>query len=221
MARTMLMVFSVLAAGLVCRAEEKEGIPVSGSLVLDIGPEASAEEEPGKAGDRRRKPRCLKKEPTAIQVIRAAWMEAGLMPDQDRSRMKRLRGSAWLPRVTGGVSKDIAGRWDVRYETGSSPVDQLHHSDGWRWDVGLTWDLSSLVYQSDELQVTREASRRLRERLELTAMVSQVYHQRLRLLVRGLPRPGSGQAIELLEATAILDAWTGERFKTRWCEVKP
>jgi len=170
---------------------------------------------------KKNRPACLRHEPKVREVVKAAWEEAGLLPEDDLSRKSRVRASGWLPKLSGGVSKDMGDRWDYRYEPGTPRVDQLHQDDGLRWDVGLTWDLSGTVYQGEELAVAREASRRARERMDLAAEVIRLYFSRRRMMQNGIPAPGSGPAIMLLEATATLDAFTGERFRGRWCEVKP
>ena len=96
-------------------------------------------------------------------------------------------------------------------------MDQFHLDDGLGWDAGLSWDLAETVFRSEELQVAREASRRARERLDLAAEVIRLYFARRRLTLQGLPPPGSNQALQLAETTAMLDAWTGSRLAKRWC----
>jgi len=166
-------------------------------------------------------PACLGREPRPEVVVQAAIEEAGLSKRLDQSRQFRLRISAWLPKVTGGVSKDLFGRWDYRVEPGEAPVDQYHLNNGWRWDVGLSWDLSGLLFQREELSVTRETSRRNLEKWELAAMVTRIYFDRFRLLWPGLPKAGSPESFALLEATARLDAWTAGRYHHLWCVVAP
>jgi hypothetical protein len=192
-------------------------IPAAGranELALDI----RVDPESGRPPVRRSA--CLNTEPTANEVVKAAWKEAGLLPEEDRSRKWRVRLSGWLPRLTGGVSKDTGDKRDYRYEPGSPRVDQFHLDDGLGWDAGLTWDLSRMAFQSEELQVAREASRRVRERLDLAAEVIRLYFSRRRLTLQGLPLPNTPEAVQLLEATALLNAWTGSRLSERWCSVE-
>jgi len=174
---------------------------------VDAGPEPT----------RVRRPACLDSEPTAGEVVKAAWEEAGLSPEEDRSRKVRVRVSGWLPKLTGGVTKDSGDKRDYRYEPGTPRVDQFHLDDGLGWDAGLSWDLSRMAFQSEELQVAREASRRARERLDLAAEVIRLYFSRRRLTMQGLPPPDTPEAVQLQEATALLDAWTGARLSKRWC----
>jgi hypothetical protein len=207
-----ILIIPLMAISALCLAGEPD---FGEDLAFEIDLESK---QPKKKKNR---PACLRHEPRVREVVKAAWEEAGLLPEDDRSRKSRVRAAGWLPKVSGGVSKDMGDRWDYRYEPGTPRVDQLHQDDGLRWDVGLTWDLSKTVYQSDELQVAREASRRARERMDLAAEVIRLYFSRRRMMQNKIPAPGSAPAIMLLEITATLDAFTAGRFRGRWCEVKP
>ena len=200
-----ILIIPLLALSTLCFAEEL-------AFEIDLETRQTKKKKP--------RPACLRHEPKVREVVKAAWEEAGLLPEDDRSRRSRVRASGWLPKVSGGVSKDMGDRWDYRYEPGTPRVDQLHQDDGLRWDVGLTWDLSKTVYQSDELQVAREASRRARERMDLAAEVIRLYFSRRRLMQDGLPQKGAASALMLQETTATLNAFTAGRFRGRWCEVK-
>ncbi len=199
------------------RAQDKTG---SSYQLPDIQPQAiPPKSKPDSM--QKSKPACLAAEPDINQIVEQTWAQAGLSKVQDESRKTRVRFSGWLPKISGGLSQDIGGRWDYKYEAGSTPVDQFHYNDGLRWDVGLSWDLSKIAFRSEELQVARETSKRALERMEIATMVIGLYFTRFRLTLQGLPEPGSDRAIKFLEATAILDAWTGGKFKKSWCEVKP
>jgi hypothetical protein len=206
-----ILIIPLMTLSALCLAAEPDW---GGDLAFEIDLESK---QPKKKKNRLA---CLRHEPKVREVVKAAWEEAGLLPDDDRSRKSRVRASGWLPKLSGGVSKDMGDRWDYRYEPGTPRVDQLHQDDGLRWDVGLTWDLSKTVYQGEELQVAREASRRARERMDLAAEVIRLYFSRRRLLQNGLPEKGSTSATILKETTATLDAFTAGRFRGRWCEVK-
>jgi hypothetical protein len=210
-----LVIIPLMVLSTLCLAGEPEW---GEDLAFDIG----APKEPARREKKKKAvPPCQRFEPDVRMVVRAAWEEAGLLPGEDLSRKSRLRASGWLPKLSGGVSKDMGDRWDYRYEPGTPRVDQLHQDDGLRWDVGLSWDVSRTVFSSEELQVAREASKRARERMDLAAEVIRLYFSRRRLMQKGLPSPGSSSALQLSEITATLDASTGERFRKRWCAVAP
>jgi hypothetical protein len=210
-----ILIIPLMTLSALCLAGEPD---FGEDLAFEIRLDGEQTETPKK---RKRRPACLRNEPRVREVVKAAWEEAGLLPEEDHSRKSRVRASGWLPKLSGGVSKDMGDRWDYRYEPGTPRVDQLHQDDGLRWDVGLTWDLSKTVYQGEELSVAREASRRARERMDLAAEVIRLYFSRRRQMQNGLPDKGTVSAVVLQETTATLDAFTGERFRGRWCEVKP
>lgn len=212
-----LVVIPLMMLSVLCLAGEPDW---GEDLAFDIVP---AEERSGidKKVVKKGPPACQGTEPAVREVVRAAWKHAGLLPEEDRSRKSRVRTSGWLPKLSGGISKDMGDRWDYRYEPGTPRVDQLHQDDGLRWDVSLAWDISKAVFQSEELQVAREASRRARERMDLAAEVIRLYFLRRRMMQKGLPLSDSPSAVVLTEITATLDAFTGGRYKHRWCEVMP
>jgi hypothetical protein len=219
-----LLIIPLLVFSAPCRAGETDwGVDVSTDmstdLAFDIDPRSGSGETQKKS--KKFSPACLRGEPEVREVVQAAWEEAGLQPGDDLSRRRRVRAAGWLPKLSGGVSKDMGDRWDYRYEPGTPRVDQLHQDDGLRWDVGLSWDVSKTVFSTEELQVVREAAKRARERMDLAAEVIRLYFARRRLMPKGVPPPGSRQALELLETTATLDAYTGGRLRGRWCRVTP
>jgi len=215
MGRILIIPLTALSA--LCLAGEPDW---GKDLALDIGTVS----EPAVLKKKEKQyapPVCQRNEPKVREVVRAAWEQAGLLPGEDHSRKSRVRASGWLPKLDGGVSKDMGDRWDYRYEPGTPRVDQLHQDDGLRWDVGLAWDLSKTVYMSEELQVAREASRRARERMDLAAEIIRLYFARRRLMHLGLPVPDSPSAVQFSETTAMLNTYTGDRFRDRWCRVTP
>jgi hypothetical protein len=174
-----------------------------------------AREAPAQVG---RPPACLRKEPPIEELIQAAVEAAGLEAGEDESRGRRVRVAGWLPRLTAGVNMDLGDRQSFRYEPGSPRVDQLQLDDGWSWKVGLTWDPGDGAFHRDELQVAREAVRRARERRELALEIVRLQLARRRLMLAGLPAPDSAEALDLLELTDLLNAWSGRRFAGRLCQ---
>jgi hypothetical protein len=206
----------VLASGWPGQAgEQSEGGIVALDLALEPEDARSETSRRGRAAwfD------CLKNEPDVHRLVRVAWEEAGLTRDEDRSRKTRVRVSGWLPKISAGFTTDMGDRWDYRYEPGTPRVDQIHQDEGVRWDAGVSWDLSRTVFRSEELQVAREASRRVRERMDLAAEVIRLYFARRRLVLQGPPSPGSPVVLQITELTVMLNALTGARFRQSWCRV--
>lgn len=185
-------------------------------LALDL---RSADGSPA-AGEEHPLAPCRFREPALERVVRQAWKQAGLQADRDRARRVRARAAGWLPRLSGGFSKNLGGRWSWRYEQGSS-VDQLQQDDGWSWQVSLRWDLAETVWRGAELQEAKAAARRALERMEIATSVIPLYLERRRLLASPAGRGARARRWRLLELTALLDAWTGGAFHGSWCEVRP
>jgi hypothetical protein len=166
-------------------------------------------------------PPCLLNEPRVREVVQATWEQASLLPEEDLSRRTRARISGYLPKISGGFSKDLGNSWNYRYEPGTARVDQLKNTTGLRWDASIGWDLALFAYNPDELQISRETTTRARERRNLATEVIRIFFARQKIMRRGMPKPGSRFAQLAAEETAALDAWTGGRFQKRWCEVRP
>jgi hypothetical protein len=166
-------------------------------------------------------PPCLIREPAVREVVQTTWEQASLLPDEDRSRRTRARVSGYLPKISGGVSKDLGNSWNYRYEPGTARVDQLRQTNALRWDTSIAWDLALFAYNPDELQIIRETTNRARERRNLATEVIRIYFARQKILRRGMPKPGSRFAQLVAEETAALDAWTSGRFNKQWCEAQP
>ncbi|RLB58830.1 MAG: hypothetical protein DRI34_03755 [Deltaproteobacteria bacterium] len=212
--RTLLVsgtLFMLSAA--VVRATEEPGQELALDLSEGVAPATAA------PGGRGLDP-CLGREPALERVVHRAWEQAGLQPERDRSRLARARAAGWLPRLSGGFSKDLGGRWSWRYEQGTT-VDQLQQDDGWSWQVSLSWDLAGTVWRGAELQEARASAQRALERMEIATSVIALYLERRRLLTARSGRGVRAVRWRLLELTALLDAWTGGCFRGSWCGVRP
>ena len=219
MAKLMGRLLLIAAIALSCSAKVKSANKKNIELALDLSPDNKT---PPKKQEQKYviSAICARKEPKVIEVVERAWEEAGLNIDWDKSVKTRVRVSGWLPKISAGVSKDMGDRWDYRYEPGTPRVDQLHQDDGLRWDAGLSWDLSRTVYNPAELQVAKESSNRARERQYLSSEIVRLFYLRRKLMITGLPKPGTKAALDFEQATATLNAWTNRRFENRWCRLR-
>ena len=162
--------------------------------------------------------RCNGNEPRIDEVVEAVWAHAGMEPGADKARMKRAGWSGLFPRLDGAVAKDTGGRWSSRYSPGSTQ-DTLQWNAGWSWQVGLTWDLSGLVWTAAEVREARENARRALERMDMATQVVRAYVERKKLLAKYLSVAKDELRWRIMELTALLDAWSGWAFRNKWCEV--
>src|SRR5262249_20567490 len=88
-------------------------------------------------------------------------------------------------------------------------------SDAWHFDLETTWSLDRLVFDPEEVRVSREAQRVASWREQLLTEVAQLYFARRRLQVdealdpNARPEVALDRALAIDELTAILDGLTG------------
>jgi hypothetical protein len=91
-------------------------------------------------------------------------------------------------------------------------------TEKWRASVMVRWDLSGVVFNSEELAVSAEIGRQRRARDALMATVTQLYFERRRRQIQRLLTPpvtrleAAELALEIDALTARLDGLTGGWF---------
>lgn len=133
---------------------------------------------------------------------------------------KRVRTSALLPRVRARATYQEGG--GQYWASGEIPTDfSYRNARSTRVGIDLEWELPSLAWHRDELQLSREILRVQEKRQELVAEVMQlcIEHERLRrevLTVAPEARASIEQArlrlwAQLVARGALLDDGDGER----------
>lgn len=171
-------------------------------------------------------------EPAIDQVHRAAIAYAGVSQAYPHSWRRRVRKKGWLPKLEIGVgyARDRDTGFSVDDTVFGSSTQQIivvgpddagvRGSDGEKieYDIGLEWDLSSLIYDSDELSVAKQVEDLIELRGDILDQVTKVYYQRRRLQWELYLAPPEEELarieleLRIAELTALLDSWTGGRF---------
>ncbi len=172
----------------------------------------------------------LKSGPTVAQAVAAALRYANYRPDEIERWLKNARRRNLAPQVAleFGQREYPLSVWDSvvnkdRY--GIERPDDLHSSDRIagldRYSIQLKWDLGRLLFDRDEVYISEEARRRATERNGLIKEVSQLYYNRLELMVGECTNRSSMDAKERLnlrlrvsEATDTLNQICGESLFT-------
>jgi hypothetical protein len=146
-------------------------------------------------------------EPSARELQRAAARTAEAHPDRVRSWLSRARKAALLPSLRVTVGR---GYGEIVRDTTGEPV--FTTNDTWRFELQATWQLDRLVFDRNELRVSREAQRVAARREELLTRVAQLYFARRRLQLDAALQPdaptAAERALEIEELTAVLDGLT-------------
>jgi hypothetical protein len=146
-------------------------------------------------------------EPSVRDLERAAAHLAEVHPELVRSWMRRAGKAALMPSVRVRVGRGLV---ELTRDTITAPLSSM--TDNWTVEVEATWALDRLVFDRNELRVSREAQRLAGHREELLTRVAQLYYARRRLQVDAVLQPDAPAAVdrglEIEELTAVLDGLT-------------
>jgi hypothetical protein len=156
-------------------------------------------------------------EPSVTTLQRAAAEWAEVNPERVRSWLARVRKATLLPALRVRIGRGLGGLAITR---GTNGIERLStvDSDTWRFEIEATWHLDRLLFDSNELRLSREAQRVATRREQLATEVARVYFARRRLQVDSMLDTAAPQTLELdrtlaiEELTAILDGLTGNRL---------
>jgi hypothetical protein len=174
-------------------------------VVLTAGASARAAEDPLAR---------FASEPSVATLQRAAAALADVEPERARSWLRRVRKAGLLPGLKVRVGRGMGG---VQIVHGLDGIDQYVStaSDTWRFEIEADWALDRLLFDRNELRVSREAQRLAARREQLLNEVAQLYFARRRLQVDALVDPNASaevtldRRLQIEELTAILDGLTG------------
>ena len=160
----------------------------------------------------------FKREPSLRDVQKAAIRYAFLKRDTVRSWKKRVRAAAWLPQLKVGLDRSHGAESRLKGEPGTSNEWKEKKDADLSYGVQLKWSFDRLIFDANELKVSREAQRLVELREEVMHGVTRVFFERRRLQVMNRLRPPRSVrsaarrrlARERLEG--LLDAMTGGWF---------
>ena len=167
--------------------------------------------------------RTLALEDPPIEALRAAATALVLAePGRARSLVERARFAGWLPEVRIMVDRRFARTESVDLGTPTdvaalAPVGIDSNNDV-RYQARATWDLSKLIFNSDEIGAQFQALRTADTRREIESLVIRLYFERRRLKAESTAAddldmlPGSRRELRIAEIEAELDALTGGLF---------
>lgn len=152
-------------------------------------------------------------EPTVDAVVARALETSSTDPQRARTLMSRARLSGLVPEARmlarRGVGQDL-------YAYQGSEIDRTNYSTANQlaFEGTLYFHLPRLVFASEEVNLLREENALLAQRNELTRLVIHVYFERRRLQLEQDEegRIDLERAVQIAEATALLDAMTGGVF---------
>ena len=169
-------------------------------------------------------------EPNIKDVQKAAIKYAEVDSEKISRWRKQAAKRAWLPRLTANLGRNTTDLW--HWETGSSAIGQSgddllrRGNDSLDWDVGLSWDLSELIWSSDQTSIDVRSRLMVELRNDLLDEVNKIYFERIRVKMEldNLSIEDRKKRFEkelrLRELTASIDALTGGYFSQQTAKKK-
>ncbi|MDD5155716.1 MAG: hypothetical protein PHF11_04430, partial [Candidatus Omnitrophica bacterium] len=165
-------------------------------------------------------PFYLKGEPDIRKVQEAAIEYAQVNPDKIKAWNRKAATKAAFPKLSMGVGRNVTDLW--HWEGGSTTKcddDILRKGhDAIEWDVTLSWDLSELIWNSDQTSIDSRSKLMSELRDNILDEVNRTYFERIRLKMEldNLSIEDRKKRIEkelrLEELAASLDGLTGGYF---------
>lgn len=161
-------------------------------------------------------------EPTAVEVQRAALAYHNIDGGEVRRWKKRARLAALLPRFQVGydhnVENDINIDINENVYVGSSGVtvgpDEGSYARNANFDQGINvravWYLNELIFNPDQIDISRESRNIMRERQMVLAEVNRHYYERKRLegIIERIEKGGKPAEIVTKRGIMRLDLFT-------------
>ena len=158
----------------------------------------------------------LKDEPKIRDVQEAAIKYAEVSPEKISQWRRKAAKKALLPHVSIGLDRNSTDLW--HWEGGSTTKtddDILRRGkDSIDWDVSLSWDLSELIWNSDQTSIDVRSKLMVELRDDILDQVNKLYYERLRvkfeldnLAIEDRNKRFNKQ-LKLEELTASLDSLT-------------
>jgi len=161
----------------------------------------------------------LSREPSIRDVQEMAIDYAEVHPGKIESWRYAAKHRAWLPTVSVGLDRNAT---DIRHwDTGPNPDVLQKGKEIFEWDIGLSWDLGDLVWNSDQTSIDSRSKLMVELREDVLDQVTRLYFERRRLQMELamnatlLPQEKIDKELRVEELTALMDGFTGGKFSRK------
>ncbi len=146
-------------------------------------------------------------EPTVQEVQRMAIDYGEVSNSKIQDWRKKAAVKAVLPTLSFGYNNNVYGSSKGEYSVG--PND---------WDFSVSWDLSELIYNSDQTSIDTRSKLMVELRNDILSEITRLYFERRKLQIevltlKDLSEKGTlEKKMRILELTAMIDRLTGGAF---------
>ena len=162
---------------------------------------------------------CFNHEPGINEVHQLAIDYAEVNHEKISNWRILARKKALLPDLSVGLDRSATDLF--HWDTGSSPDKLQRGRDFIDWDVSMSWDLSDLVWSTDQTTIDSRSKLMVELREDILDEVTRLYFERRRIQTELVidhaldPRLKIDQEMRIAELTALIDALTGGEFSKK------
>jgi hypothetical protein len=168
------------------------------------------------------------REAGCLRVARDQSVARALVePERARSYVARAGHAAWLPELRVLMHRRLGRSESLDLPAGASVESAplgLDTANDVRYEARATWDLSKLVFSTEEIAAVNAALRMADLRREVESLANRLYFERRRLKMEPTPIPATDararRDLRVEELEAELDALSGGAF-TRCLSAPP
>jgi len=157
-------------------------------------------------------------EPKIEEVQKQAIKYAEVEPSKIINWRKQAQKKALLPKLTVGLDGSRKTNYEIYTAANTSYVFEGPNDQSNGWDVALSWDLSELIWNSDQTSIDTRSRLMVQLRDDILDEVNKTYFERIRVKMEldSLQIEDRKKRFEkelrVRELTASLDALTGGYF---------
>jgi hypothetical protein len=157
-------------------------------------------------------------EPTILEVQREALKFAGLLLGEINSWQRRARLAGILPRLNLGLDHDLVREHTLYIQPGRPDRLGIDTDKELEFKIDIEWHLDRLIFDPNELRVSRERNRVIKLRQKILEKVTHLYYERRRLQIEMILEPSLPfktkvrQYLMIKRLEAEIDALTGGYF---------
>jgi len=157
----------------------------------------------------------LEKEPTILELQRAAIRYAEVNPDKITNWRKQAAARALMPEVSVGYNNDIDDTISTSTSNGRTNfwIGPDDTSSG--WDFTARWDLGDLIYNSAQTSIDSRSKLMAELRNDIMEQLNTAYFERKKLqkqiekIIDKESQPYIERELRIEELTATIDGLTG------------
>ena len=167
-------------------------------------------------GDYNELKKNFNKEPDILEVHRLAIHYADVHNTKIDRWKKQARMKALLPTLSAGVDRTSTEL--LHWDTGQNPDILAKGRDFLDWDASVSWDLSDLVWSTDQTTIDSRAKLMVEMRENILDQITRLYFERRRLQMELLAMNDPAKfekQMRIEELTALIDALTGGEFSRK------